>query len=142
MACEHFLDTNILVYPFDNRDPRKQSLALAAVKAARAGGQGCISHQVVQEFLNVVTRKTSVAVDTAGVASHLDGALLPLMKVVPSRALFQAALAVQTRWQFGFCDSLIVAAAQEAGCQRLLTEGLQHGQVIDGLRIENPFLVA
>ena len=124
----------------DNRDPRKQSLALAAVKAARASGLGCISHHVVQEFLNVVTRKNTVAVDTAGVASYLESVLLPLMKVVPSGALFHAALAVQGRWQFSFYDSLIVAAAKEAGCQRLLTEDMQHGQVIDGLRIENPFL--
>ena len=38
-----------------------------------------------------------------------------------------------------FYDSLIVAAALEAGCTRLLSEDLQHGQQIEGLTIENPF---
>jgi predicted nucleic acid-binding protein len=33
----------------------------------------------------------------------------------------------------------IVAAALEAGCSRLLTEDLQHGQRIDGLTVEDPF---
>jgi len=140
MAYEHFLDTNILVYPFDPRDPRKQRVALDTVKAARLSKQGCISHQVVQEFLNVVTRKSAVVIDAAGVASYLGGVLMPLMQVVPNEALFRAALAVQARWQFGFYDSLIVTAALQAGCKRLLTEDMQHGQIIDGLRIENPFL--
>jgi predicted nucleic acid-binding protein len=40
----------------------------------------------------------------------------------------------------GFYDSLIIAAAQEAGCNTLYSEDLQHGQIIGGLRIENPFL--
>jgi predicted nucleic acid-binding protein len=37
-------------------------------------------------------------------------------------------------------DGLILAAAVEAGCSKLLTEDLQHGQVVEGVRIENPFL--
>ena len=37
-------------------------------------------------------------------------------------------------------DSLIIAAALEAGCDTLYSEDMQHGQVIEGIRIENPFL--
>jgi predicted nucleic acid-binding protein len=44
------------------------------------------------------------------------------------------------RYGFHFYDSLIVAAALEAGCSRLFSEDLQHGQRIDGLTVENPFL--
>lgn len=54
-------------------------------------------------------------------------------------ATYARALALQDRHRFSFYDSLIVAAALEAGCRRLLTEDLQHGQRIEGLRIENPF---
>jgi predicted nucleic acid-binding protein len=49
-------------------------------------------------------------------------------------------LDVRQRWRFSFYDSLIVAAAQAAGCRRLLSEDLQHGQRLDGLLVENPFL--
>ena len=49
---------------------------------------------------------------------------------------------LQARQGFSFYDSLIVAAALESGCSRLLTEDLQHGQRIDGLTIENPFLAS
>jgi predicted nucleic acid-binding protein len=39
-----------------------------------------------------------------------------------------------------FFDSLIIAAALSAGCDRLYSEDLQHGQLIEGLTIVNPFL--
>ena len=64
----------------------------------------------------------------------------PLWSVMPSTRLYRHALDVRERYRFSFYDSLIVAAALEAGCTRLLSEDLQDGQVIEGLRIENPFL--
>lgn len=66
--------------------------------------------------------------------------LLPLLQVGASANLFRRALNLRVRWQLSFYDSLIVAAALAAGSQRLLTEDLQHGQQIETLTIENPFL--
>jgi predicted nucleic acid-binding protein len=40
---------------------------------------------------------------------------------------------------FAFCDALILAAALDADCDMLMTENMQHGRVIDGLTIRNPF---
>ena len=57
----------------------------------------------------------------------------------PSAQLYRG-LAIRARYQFSFYDSLIVAAARSAGCSRLLTEDLQHGQSVEGLTIENPFV--
>jgi predicted nucleic acid-binding protein len=54
--------------------------------------------------------------------------------------MYRRALDLRARWQLSFYDALIVAAALMAGCQRLLTEDLQHGQQIATLTIENPFL--
>jgi predicted nucleic acid-binding protein len=70
----------------------------------------------------------------------LERMLVPLMRVMPSAALYSDALRISQRFKFSFYDSLIVAAAQSAGCKRLLTEDMQHGQAIDGLRIVNPFI--
>ena len=61
---------------------------------------------------------------------------------MPSAGLYTQALELKARWKFSFYDSLIVAAALEAGCKRLYSEDLQHGQRIQGLRIENPFRAA
>jgi predicted nucleic acid-binding protein len=51
------------------------------------------------------------------------------------------ALEISKRYGFSIWDGLIVAAAIEAKCSTLLTEDLQHGQVVEGLRVENPFLL-
>lgn len=61
---------------------------------------------------------------------------------MPSARLYQAAIELQERTQTSFYDSLIAAAALESGCTRLLTEDLQHGQRIDQVTIENPFLLS
>ena len=57
----------------------------------------------------------------------------------PSQGLYHRALDIQARYRYGFYDALIIAAALDAGCTRLYSEDLQHGQRIDGLIIENPF---
>jgi len=50
------------------------------------------------------------------------------------------AIELGRRFQISFWDALIAQAALVAGCNRLLTEDLQHGLRIGGLTVENPFL--
>jgi predicted nucleic acid-binding protein len=52
----------------------------------------------------------------------------------------RAALRICERYGYSVYDGLILASALEGGCKKLYSEDLQHGQVIEGLRIENPFL--
>jgi predicted nucleic acid-binding protein len=133
------LDTNIIIYSLDIQAPAKREVARSIVATACNQGTGIISYQVVQEALNTLARKFAGVLNAADTQTLLDKTLLPLMKVMPSAALFSCALQVQSRYQLSFYDSLIIAAAQTAGCKRLLTEDLQHGQVMDGLKIVNPF---
>jgi predicted nucleic acid-binding protein len=139
MSAELFIDTNVFVYQLDGTDPRKQAVAERIVRDGLANGNACISFQVVQECLNTVLRKAEVKLDAESARSYLDTVLLPLMQVPASAALYHRALDVQTRWQLSFYDALIVAAALTAGCTRLLSEDLQHGQRIDTLTVHNPF---
>jgi predicted nucleic acid-binding protein len=139
MSVDAFIDTNVFIYQLDTRDARKHAIADAIVGNALAGENACISFQVVQECLNTVLRKAEIALDETSARAYLDTVLTPLHRVASSVGLYRQALALQTRWKFSFYDSLIVAAALEAGCKRLLTEDLQHGQRIGSLRIENPF---
>ena len=67
--------------------------------------------------------------------------LAPLWTVNPSRELYERGLALRDRYGFSFYDSMIVAGALEAGCVRLYSEDLQHGQRIQSLTIEDPFRV-
>lgn len=134
-----FLDTNVLVYLFDETDARKRAIAERIVGEALAEGTGCIGHQVIQETLNVLTRKLARPADLDSAQRIFEAILLPLWRGAPTAALYRRGLAVQARWKLSLYDALIVAAALEAGCSRLLSEDLQHGLKIDGLRVENPF---
>ena len=137
MSAEDFIDTNVLVYLFDETDADKRQRAESIVHRSLESGTGCISYQVVQETMYVVTRKLGASPDTA--RRLLDDVLVPLWQVNPSPTLYRRALNLQVQHGFSFYDSLIVAASLEAGCVRLYTEGLQHGQQIQDLTVQNPF---
>jgi predicted nucleic acid-binding protein len=111
------------------------------VASALSHQTAVISFQVVQETLQALTRKSRVVARAEDAEDFLVNVLTPLWKVHPSATIYTRALRIQSGQGFSFDDSLIVAAALDSGCKRLLTEDLQHGQRIDGLRIENPFLV-
>ena len=139
MPAEFFLDTNVLVYTFDRRDSEKRASALALVERALETGDGVVSYQVVQEFLNVALHKFERPLTTAEAVGYLREVLDPLCTVSSSVALYEHAISLQRRWRFGFYDSLIVAAALEAGCKTLYSEDLQHGQEVESLEIVSPF---
>ncbi len=140
MPVESFLDTNLFIYQLEDADPRKSSIADAIIGDAVKSGNGCISYQVVQECLNTVLRKAEVPLEVSGARAYLEHVLAPLLLVPASIDLYHRGLDLQDRYRFAFYDALIVAAALEAGCARLLSEDLQHGQQIEGLIIENPFV--
>ncbi len=137
MPAEKFFDSNVFVYLFERTDLPKYLRAETLVRENLTNGTGCISYQVVQETLNVVTRR-------AGVESHrvdqlLREILFPLWEIYPTPELYRSGLQIRTRYGFSFYDSLIVAAALEAGCSQLYSEDMQDGQRIEGLTIRNPF---
>lgn len=137
MSAEDFLDTNILVYMLDETDDIKRRRAGQLVTRGIEAGTACISYQVVQETLNVVTRRLGFSYRDA--CALLADVLAPLWTIHPSRELYERGLAIRDRYGFSFYDSMILAGAVESGCGRLYSEDLQHGQRIESLTIENPF---
>jgi predicted nucleic acid-binding protein len=140
MSAVEFFDTNIFIYLFDDTDPDKQATAERLITLAISENKGCISFQVVQETLHILTRKFARTVPPEVAIEILQHSLLPLWQVQPSVALYTRAINLQDRYQYSFYDSLIIAAALEAGCTRLYSEDMQHGQTIEGLTLFNPFL--
>ena len=127
----------MFIYLFDETNEGKRRRAEDVVYRALAEGTGCISFQVVQETLNVATRKLDASLTDA--RRLLDDVLAPLWRIDPSVSLYRRGLDVQARHRFAFYDSLIVAGALEAGCRTPYSEDLQHGQRIDELTIVDPF---
>jgi predicted nucleic acid-binding protein len=134
-----FFDTNVLVYLFDNAEPEKKARAQEVLEREVEAGRATLSTQVLQEFyVNVTGKLTSPLPSEVAEARVRDFSRLPLVRVDAS--LILAAIARSRRMTLSFWDALIVEAALSAGADRLLTEDLQHGQEIGGLRVENPFL--
>ena len=141
MRDRFFLDTNIFVYTFDGREPKKRARAQELVSDALTRGRGVISHQVVQEFLNVATQKFANPLSESDALVYLDRVLGPLCEVLPTLELYRHTIGLAARWKYSFCDSLIIAAALQSECTLLYTEDLQHGQEVEGVTLTNPFLI-
>jgi predicted nucleic acid-binding protein len=138
MTGMHFVDTNILVYLHDSKEPEKQERATRIIESLWRHGSGRLSFQVLSEFYAVATRKLKPGL-APDVARQEVRDLMNWDPQPPSAELFDLAWQIEDRWQLSWWDSLIVASALLQDCQTLLTEDLQNGLEINGLRILNPF---
>ena len=132
-----FFDTNILVYAEDKSEPVKQAKAIELFEEHRRNHTGVVSLQVLQEYFVNVTRKKhldpQVARRKVELLSGLDVAQPDLSGIL-------AAIDLHRLRGLSYWDALVVHMARQAGCSVLLSEDLQHGQMIDGVKIVNPFL--
>jgi len=136
-----FVDTNVLVYRFDAGKPKRQKAADAWVARLWEIRNGRLSFQVLREFYVTVTRKLPNQLET-GAARNIVRALLAWKPVASSDRIMGSAWEIEDRYSISWWDALIVAAAREQACTILLTEDLQDGQVLAGVRVVSPFLNA
>lgn len=133
-----FFDTNVLVYFVDADEPEKQEISRLLVREHLAEGDGTISVQVLREFFWASRRlRTPVSYETASEAVEYFAKFSPLRE---DADMVLRAVRRHREMSLSFWDALIVEAALKAGADRLFTEDLRHGQVIEGMRVENPFL--
>lgn len=139
MSARVFLDTNILVYSDDLDAGAKRNRARAIIEEAISKRTAVISTQVLQEFFVISTRKLGV---DAAIARRKVVLLTSLDVVEVNVAMVLGAIDLHRLHQISLWDAMIIRAAAIAGCKRVLTEDLNHGQIIDGVRIEDPFRTA
>jgi predicted nucleic acid-binding protein len=136
-----FVDTNVLLYAHDRREPRKRQIAAPIVAALVRTGAGALSTQVLQELCVNAMRKLDPAPSPSEVRELVrDYATWHVETIGVAKIL--RACELSERYRISFWDGLIIAAAVAAGAEKILSEDLQAGQVIDGVRIENPFAAA
>lgn len=138
MTSSVFFDTNVLVYALGDprvgpSDPRPDR----ATELLEQGG--VISVQILNEYADAASRKLKLSWQKIVLSLSVVEMLCGRARSITADTQ-RTALALSARYSFRIYDSMIVAAALEAGCKTVYSEDLQHGQVIDGLRIENPFL--
>ena len=137
MTGRSFVDTNVIVYLFDDGEPAKQERARRLI-ADPDSPPLVVSTQVLSECYVTLTRKLEHTLDlpTARVAIERLGQW-PVVQT--DTALVLAAIETSEQQRLSLWDAMIIEAAAAADCKRLLTEDLQHGATIRGIQIENPF---
>lgn len=140
MSAERvFIDTNVLAYLFDDAEPAKQGQARARLESEQREREVVISTQVLQE-LYVALTKGKQPIATAEIAENaVRNAASGYATVQVDIDLMMSAIETSRGAGISFWDALIVRAAALAGCDRVLSEDLNDGQVIAGVRIEDPF---
>lgn len=130
------LDTNVLIYCCDERDPRRQQTALDLVADTT---NAVLPWQVACEFIAASRKLAAQGFTPAHAWQRLAEflALFPLILPVP--AVLEGARGIHLQHQWAFWDAMIVSACREAGVSRLYSEDLPGGTKVEGLEIVNPF---
>jgi len=139
MTARCFVDSNVLVYRRDSTEPKKQPAAERWIRFLWETHAGRLSVQVLEEFYQVVTRRLKPGLPSAVARKEIRD-LLAWDPVPLAPPVIENAWSVEDRFGLSWWDSLIVSAAQLAQCTCLLTEDLQDGQDLGGVRVVNPFL--
>jgi predicted nucleic acid-binding protein len=133
MNAKRFFDTNIVIYAFSKGDFR------APIAQGLLTTGGTVGVQTLNEFTAVMRRKLGRSwedvFEALGAIRVLCPSPVPLQIETHERALL-----IASQHGYHIFDSLVIAAALEAGCGTLYSEDLHDGQVIDGLTIRNPFV--
>jgi predicted nucleic acid-binding protein len=136
-----FVDTNILVYAHDTSAGDKHERARALLEELWLSRNGCLSVQILQEFFVNVTRKIPKPLDIAA-AKEIIADLSRWNVHVPAADDVLGAIGLHQRSSISFWDAMMVRSAVEMGCGVIYSEDLNHGQLYDGARVENPFRAA
>ena len=139
MSAVAFVDSNILIYAHDLDAGVKRERAVAKLRELWASGTGRLSVQVLQAFYVNATRKlaTPRARSTAREVIQTYGVWVQRATTVET---VTRATEIADMAQISFWDALIVASAEDAGADELLTEDLNDGQTIGGIKIVNPLV--
>ena len=130
-----FVDTNVLIYAHDVDSTSKHIIAKNILRELWSERTGVL--QVLQEFYVNVTRKIRSPLPNDSAPLVVSSYLIWCMETTPVE--LSVAFRVEDESRIGFWDALIIAAAAKSGAAPLLSEDLNPGQKIAGLRIENPF---
>ena len=141
MTEAYFLDTNVLIYGFDQSDSRKRGIAQQLIDQLLVDSAYFVSLQVLNEFSHIARKKIIPALSWTDIHDFID--LIPNSQILtPDKTIILKALQIAETHEFSYWDSLIMATASACNCRFLLSEDWTNGQVIDGVKVKNPFLTA
>ena len=140
------VDTNVLVYRHDPRDPAKQRVARTLLREGLEQETLRIPHQAIIEFVQAVTRP--VRRGGAGLLTRADAlreaedVLAQFEILYPVESLLRTAIRGVATYQLSWLDAHLWAYAEHYGLDEILSEDFSDGQLIGSVRIRNPFVAA
>jgi len=133
-----FLDTNILVYAYDQHDPQRQTKAQGLLTDGIKQENLFLSVQVLGEFFNVVTRHIPQPMSPSEAKEIINTLnILPIQEI--DMTMVKRAIDTHEMYRISYWDSLIVSAAERTGCRIILSEDLSDGQTYHDIQVNNPF---
>jgi len=134
-----FVDTNILVYAHDLDAGDKHEEAQRIVSELWETKNGVLSTQVIQELYVTLTKKVLHPIEKV-TARRILQRYFTWQVIINDPAIIMRASDIEEAYKLSFLDALIVSAAYAKNVTTILTEDLNHGQYIEGILIQNPFL--
>ena len=141
MAARTLIDTNILVYRYDGRFPRKQSVAGDILREGIAGGGARISHQSIIELVAATTRGGPEAQlpDAAGARREAEELMAQFPILYPDDNVLRTALHGAAAYDLSWLDAHLRAYAEVHGVEALLSGDFQPGRMYGTVSARNPF---
>jgi len=142
MAAAALIDTNVLVYRHDPRDPEKQARAQSLLRTGIEDGWAHISHQAVVEFMAAVSRPlpdVGSLLSPADARREAEELLRTYPVLYPDPHLVRVALQGMAAYELGWWDAHMWAYAEANGLETLYSEDYQHGRWYGGVRVVDPF---
>jgi predicted nucleic acid-binding protein len=142
MAVAALVDTNILVYRFDNRFPEKQKIATDILRRGILENSVRVPHQAIIEFIAAVARplRGHVILPLADALREAEEFLLQFSVLYPNEAIVRNAIRGCAAYQLSWFDAHLWSYAEHYGLSEIITEDLQHERLYGTVRAVNPFV--
>lgn len=134
-----FVDTNIIVYCFDDANQVKKRKSIEIMEGLWDSQKGVLSLQVLKEFFVTVTRKLVNKMDFND-AKRVVYDLMTWNLFIGTKTSFIKAIEIVERYGFSIWDASVLTSAIMSNCGIIYTEDLQNNQIIEGVRVVNPFV--
>jgi predicted nucleic acid-binding protein len=137
------VDTNILVYRCDPRDPGKREAARAVLRRGEEAGELRIAHQSLVEFVSCMTRSRAgrtplMTREDATRQAELFMAEFPVL--YPNEHVFRTGLRGMAAYKLSWFDAHLWAYAEHYGLPEILSEDFEHERMYGTVKIRNPFI--
>ena len=136
------IDTNLLVYRFDNRFPEKQKIATEILRRGILEDSVRLPHQAILEFVAAATRSVRghVILKQPDALREAEEFLKQFTVLYPNEAILRDALRGCAAYQLNWFDAHLWSYAEHYGLPVILSEDLQHDRLYGTVRVLNPFV--